>query len=46
VEKARYWLGLISTPEYREIFKRMHTDSQAVWELNELKKFCHQIGQA
>lgn len=44
VEKASYWLDLIDTVEYRDIFREIiKQDLQAVWELKELEKFCHQI---
>lgn len=44
VEKATYWLNLIDTVEYRDIFRDIiKRDLQAVWELKELEKFCHQI---
>ncbi len=44
VEKASYWLDLIETVEYRDIFREIiRQDLQAVWELKELEKHCRQI---
>lgn len=43
-EKAKYWLDLIETPEYKGIFKEIiKRDQQATWELKELEKYCRQI---
>jgi hypothetical protein len=42
---ARYWLGLIETPEYKSLFRGIQKqDEQAAWELKEAEKYAHQLG--